>query len=458
MNAVGLLRALLLFLLAEFSATLPAADQPREFPLQVPLELEGAGPWFRLSVPMRVQLASRHADLRDLRVFNAAGETLAYSLVAARSQEEQTLETHEVHGFPLYAEASAGGIPRVDARVRRNADGTLMEMSAETQEVDPSVDRVRRGWVLDCSRIDRPLHRVVLDWVGLDGFQRFTIEASDDLDHWDSWGEGEVTRLRFGGEQIEQREVRLPDRRASYLRLLWKLPDQAPELREVLLQSSTIDRRPAPIVWTDALPARQIAEHAYVWELPLALPVERLRLPLQQGNLLVPVTLKSRLDPKQKWRLLSQGLFYRVTHQGKDLLQEELDLPGWSRFKELKLTIDPRGGGLGGQSPTLQFGVRGSELVFLARGEQPYTLAVGKPDAESAQLPLATLKPGLEDGDLEQLPQAGLAWTKANVTPPGPSPATHGMDWQRIGLWAVLLTGVGLLVLMAWSLLRSNKP
>jgi hypothetical protein len=32
------------------------------------------------------------------------------------------------------------------------------------------------------------------------------------------------------------------------------------------------------------------------------------------------------------------------------------------------------------------------------------------------------------------------------------------MDWQRIGLWAVLLAGVGLLVLMAWSLLRSNKP
>ena len=378
--------------------------------------------------------------------------------MAARSQQEQILETHEVHGFPLYGEASPGSASPVDVRVRRDADGTLFEVSAETQDPNPPSDRVRRGWLLDCSRIDRPLHRLVLDWDGLEGFQRFTVEASDDLDHWRSWGEGEVTRLRFGGEQIEQREVRLPDRRASYLRLLWKLPDQAPELREVLLQSSTTSQRPAPIIWTDALPARQVAEYAYVWGLPLSLPVERLRLPLRQGNLLVPVTLQARLDPKQKWRPLSQGLFYRVTYQGKDLLQEELDLPGWSRFKELKLTIDPRGGGLGGQAPALQFGVRGTELVFLARGEQPYTLAVGKPDAKSAQLPLATLKPGLEAGDLEQLPGARLAWTKASVTPPGPSPATHGMDWQRIGLWAVLLTGVGLLVLMAWSLLRSNEP
>jgi hypothetical protein len=284
------------------------------------------------------------------------------------------------------------------------------------------------------------------------------VEASDDLDQWRGWGEGKVTRLRFGGEQIEQREVRLPDRQANYLRLLWKLPSQAPELRKVLLQSSTTDRRPAPIVWTDALPARPIAEHVYVWELPLALPVERLRLPLHQGNLLVPVTLQARLDPKQKWRPLTQGLFYRVTEQDKDLLQEELDLPGWSRLKELKLTIDPRGGGLGGQEPALQFGILGTELVFLARGEQPYTLAVGKPDARSAELPLATLKPGLEDGDLEQLPQATLAWTHADIPPPGPVSARHGRDWHRIGLWAVLLAGVGLLVLMAWSLLRSNKP
>ncbi|KPE34946.1 hypothetical protein AOA73_15230, partial [Pseudomonas aeruginosa] len=35
-----------------------------------------------------------------------------------------------------------------------------------------------------------------------------------------------------------------------------------------------------------------------------------------------------------------------------------------------------------------------------------------------------------------------------------------GSDWKKIGLWAVLLLGVALLVIMAMSLLRSspNKP
>ena len=452
-------RCVLSFSLISFGLHGQAADRLQEFPLQVPLTLQGAGPWYRLSLPMRVQLASRDADLRDLRVFNAAGETLAYSLVAARPHQENTLESHEVHSFPLYAESSPGGTPRVDVRVRRNADGTLVEVSAETREDEAASERVRRGWLLDCSRIDRPLQRLVLDWDGAEGFQSFSIEASDDLHQWRSWGEGKVTRLSFGGEQIEQREVRLPDRRANYLRLMWKLPNQAPELSEVRLQSSTTSQRPAPFIWTEPLPARQIDEYAYIWELPLALPVERLRLPLQQSNLLIPVTLLARTDPKQKWHPLSRGLFYRVNRQDKTLLQDELDLPGWSRFKELKLTIDPRGGGLGGQAPTLQFGVRSTELVFLARGEQPYTLAVGKQDARSAQLPLATLIPGMQDETLERLPRAKLAWESAETLAVTPVPMRPSQrDWKRIGLWTVLLVGVALLVLMAWSLIKSDKP
>jgi hypothetical protein len=408
---------------------------------------------------MRVLLASRHADLRDLRVFNTAGETLAYALVAGRSRQQETLQTHEVRTFPLYVEETRSGTPRVEVRVRRNADGTLVELSAQAHDdAKPPSERLRRGWLLDCSRIQQPLQRLVLDWFGVEGFQRFEIEASDDLEHWRNWGEGRITRLRFGGEQIEQREVRLPQQRARYLRLLWKLPNQAPELRKAQLQSAATHQRQAPIVWTDALPARRSGEHAYVWTLPLALPVERLHLPLEGDNLLLPVTLQARTDAKQRWYPLSRGLFYRVNREGKVLLQEELDLPGRQRIKELKLTVDPRGGGLGGQMPSLQFGVRGTELVFLARGEQPFTLAVGKVGAQTAQLPLDTLMPGMQAQTLDRLPVAKPAWTgieTAAATPPPVLPSPW--NWRRIGLWTVLLAGVAVLALMAWNLLKSGR-
>jgi len=436
-----------------------ALDRLQEFPLRVPLTLEGEGPWYRLAVPMRVLLASRHADLRDLRVFNAAGETLAYALVAGRSRQQETLQTHEVRIFPLYVEATQGGTSRVEVRVRRNADGTLVEFSAQAQDHGrlPS-DRLRRGWLLDCSRIQQPLQRLVLDWIDVEGFQRFEIEASDDLEHWRSWGEGRVTRLRFGDEQIEQREVRLPQQRARYLRLLWKLPKQAPELSKAQLQSAATHQRQAPIIWTDALPARRSGEHAYVWTLPLALPVERLRLPLEGDNLLLPVTLQARTDGKQRWYPLSRGLFYRVNRQGKVLLQDELDLPGRQRIKELKLNVDARGGGLGGQMPRLQFGVRSTELVFLSRGAPPFTLAVGKAGAQTAQLPLGTLMPGMEAGAIDRLPVAKPTWSGIETAAATPPPVLASpWDWRRIGLWTVLLAGVAVLALMAWSLLKSGR-
>ena len=60
-----------------------AGDSLEDFSSRVELQLQGAGPWYRLELPMQAQLVAAYADLRDLRVFNAEGERLAYSLISA---------------------------------------------------------------------------------------------------------------------------------------------------------------------------------------------------------------------------------------------------------------------------------------------------------------------------------------------------------------------------------------
>ena len=50
-----------------------AQETPADFAVQVPLAVSGAGPWYRLELPLAVQLSARQADLSDVRVFNAAG-------------------------------------------------------------------------------------------------------------------------------------------------------------------------------------------------------------------------------------------------------------------------------------------------------------------------------------------------------------------------------------------------
>ena len=428
-----------------------AAERLDDYASQWPIELSGEGPWYRLEVPMALHFAARYGDLRDLRVFNGAGQPLAYALTPGQAPSQDSLHQHQVRWFPVHAGAGEGlAVPNL--RVQRSSSGTLIEVLDEASEQVPATRL--RGWVLDASAIDDELVQLQLNWVGgEDGFQRFSIEASDDLQHWQAWGSGQLARLSFADERIEQRQVELPGRTARYLRLLWQSPQQAPQLTAVQLSSRRSEQAPAPLVWSQPLVASVSPDGQYQWQLPLALPIERLRLALEQENSLVPLRVSGRGDNQGAWRSLTSGLLYRLPENGQELRQDELQLPGWS-VRQLRVQVDQRGGGLGSAAPSLQVAVRASQLVFLLRGEPPYRLAVGRTGAQSAALPLNTLIPGYQPQRLAQLGQARIELQAEVLQPPGEVVA---QDWKRWGLWAVLLAGVGLLALMALSLLRRSQ-
>ncbi|KII32250.1 MULTISPECIES: DUF3999 domain-containing protein [Pseudomonas] len=430
-----------------------AQEKPADFATQVPLSVSGDGPWYRLELPLTVQLNARQTDLSDVRVFNAAGEPQAYALARETAQVDDNRTLTDVKWFPLYNAADATErAPSV--RVQSNANGSLVEVQPSSQL--EAGEEALRGWLLDASAIKAPLQQLILDWTSEhDGFQRFSIEASDDLQQWQSWGEGQVARLTFADERVEQHEVGLPGQSARYLRLLWKTPQSAPILTSAQLQSASPRSLPLPLVWSQALAGSSVKAGEYTWQLPTGLNVERVQIELSQPNSLAPVILAGRRDSSLPWQPLNSGLLYRLTENGQDVVQNELQLSGQT-VQQLKLTVDERGGGLGAQAPTIKFAVRATQLVFLARGPGPYTLALGSSTVKAANLPLATLIP-----DYSAAKMATLGWASieggAVVTPPASTvPVEIGTDWKKFGLWAVLLLSVLFLAAMAFSLLR--KP
>jgi hypothetical protein len=431
-----------------------AAEQLADFTTHVPLSVSGEGPWYRLELPLSVQLNARQTDLSDLRVFNAAGEPQAYALAKEPAQTQEKRGLTDVKWFPLYASAEAGeGAPSV--RVQSSANGTLVEVQPSSQL--EAGEEVLRGWLLDASVIKAPLQQLILDWTSeRDGFQRFTIEASDDLQNWQPWGEGQVARLSFADERVEQHEVGLPGQSARYLRLLWTAPSAAPVLIAAQLESSSRQSLPLPLVWSEALSGSTLKAGEYTWQLPMGLNVERLQVDLSQPNSLAPVTLAGRRDSSLPWQPLSSGLLYRLTQSGQDVVQNELPLTGQT-VQQLKLTVDERGGGLGTEAPTVRYAVRATALVFLARGAGPYTLALGNSSVKAANLSLATLIPDYSAAKLATLGSAQVDRGAALTTPVVETPrAVGGTDWKKFGLWGVLLLSVLFLAAMAASLLR--KP
>lgn len=428
-----------------------AQERPADFATQVPLAVSGTGPWYRLELPLAVQLSARQADLSDVRVFNAAGEPQAYALSRQSAQRSESRNVTDVKWFPLYAADTDQALP--DVVMKATTTGTLVEITPSSAPKPGK--QVLRGWVLDASAIKAPLQQLSLDWSHeQEGFQRFSIEASDDLQHWQAWGDGQVARLSFADERVEQHDVSLPGQSARYLRLVWQ-GQVAPLLTSAQLVSATRSHLPLPLVWSQPLAGTRLKAGEYSWQLPTGLSLERLRIELKQPNTLAPVTLSGRRDSQQAWQPLSNGVLYRLTQNGRDVVQDELQLPGQA-VAELKLTVDERGGGLGVEAPALRFAVRATQLVFLARGEPPFTLALGNASAKAANLPLSTLIPDYSAERLKTLGQATVTGEIATAPPAVAPAADTATDWKKLGLWAVLLLGVAALGAMAYSLLR--KP
>lgn len=431
-----------------------AQEKPADFSTQVALSVSGEGPWYRLELPLSVQLNAQQTDLSDVRVFNAAGEPQAYAMARATAQSAQDRNVTEVKWFPLYNAADdTERAPSV--RVQSSANGTLVEVQPSSQL--EAGEEVLRGWLLDASAIKAPLQQLILDWTSeRDGFQRFSIEASDDLQHWQSWGEGQVARLSFAEERVEQHEVGLPRQSARYLRLLWNAPQSAPTLTSAQLESASTRSLPLPLVWSQPLAGSSAKAGEYTWQLPMGVNVERVQVELNQPNSLAPVTLAGRRESSLPWQSLSSGLLYRLTQGGQDVVQDELQLSGQT-VQQLKLTVDERGGGLGAEAPSVKFAVRSTQVVFLARGAGPYTLALGNATVKAANLPLSTLIPDYSAAKFTTLGKAAIdGGAVVTQAPPAVAAATADTNWKKFGLWAVLLLSVLFLAVMAFSLLR--KP
>ena len=468
------------------------ADAPADYSGQALLQTEGEATWYRLAVPMSVYWAAAHADLRDLRVFNAADEALPYTLTATEEQRTEIRREVPARLFPLYgAKNDTDSRNDLSMRVRRDASGVLIEiLSDHTQKTETGAPL--RGWLLDASALDFPLERLRLQWEkGAEGFQRFRVEASDDLEHWQPWGEGQIARLDFDGERIERNEIRLPGGKARYLRLTWQTPEIAPPLNAATLVGVQSGYKSAPLLWSEPLTGQRSEAdknanaNEFIWKLPLPLPRERLHVTVSEPNTLAPVIVSgawrtaesARVDtrlgskhcahtqaPRDIWQTLASGLIYRLPVQGGEDAQEEIDLSGIP-VNQLRLQIDSRGGGLpqkAGQAPQIRVAISGHQLTFLARGEPPYRLAFGRADAQSAALPLNTLVPTYDSRQPEkaQFGNAHLADAPAPVTLAANAPVSPeetAAQGKIYALWAALLAGVALLVGMAVSLLRGEK-
>ena len=457
--AQGLMTALLAGILLSISAR-TATGSASDYAGALPLTTRPGEAMHRIELPVSVYAGVEHADLRDLRVFNAAGELVPYALASDRPAPTPPVASFTPPVFTVWGEV--GKAPgQLDVRIEQREDGSVVSIKTnETRRKKGREAPVRYAvaYIIDASKIDSPIAAMTPQWrQAPDNYVgTVRIEAGDDLKEWRPLLSGApLAFLTQGQARLVQDSYRFAPTRSKYFRVI--LSPKAPEMiglnAEAPSERAETRRQSLRVAGRAGANAGEIE-----FDLGLRAPVDRIRVVVPQPNALAPVRLDVRPDPRGEWRPVVSTVAYRIVRDGQELASPAVPVapnpsPRW------RAVVDQASGGFGSALPELEVSWPARNLVFLARGAGPYLLAFGRREAQAAQLPLATLVPGYRDGDETAFPIAEIGALRT-APPPAPSimPQLLGdLDPKKFGLWAALIIGVLVLALMAWRLSRQMK-
>lgn len=438
-----------LLVLLALAPALAFAEAPNDYAYGAPIATSASTPFQRIALPTAVYGVLTQADLRDLRVFNGAGEVVPHALEPRPSTRLEAAAAIAVALFPL-PRAKASATDGLAVRVERRSDGTVVSVREAAQGAGDAPG----AWLLDASQLKRTVRALELTPVDRQAqfAGRMRVEASDDLEHWRVLAAGAPLLVTHaGGQTLSRLRIEWPPTEARYWRLSWTDDAASPNVSfaGAKLEPAQTAREPAR-VWQRIEPLRARLEPGeYAYALPAGAPVDRLRVRLPQTNSVVPVSVLTRATTERDWRMIGNHTVYRLERDGAEVENPDLAL---SPSRELLLRFDTRGGGPGGGTPAVDIGWIPHTLVFAARGSAPFVLVYGSAAAKPAAYPIASLVPGYGNEDNARL--IGDAALGEPVRAGGERRLKPQVDLKRWILWGVLGVAVLLLGWMAYRLWR----
>lgn len=422
-------------------------------------------------IPIEVYRGVTRSDLGDLRVFDARGQLVPHALRALDAPGDREPSPVDLRFFPIVSPATPTGLEDLTLHVVRDGSGTVVEVrsrsGSENEDREKSDARSLTdpgsigAYVLDTAELEHPLTALRFELAPSEGdyVLPLTIETSDDLTRFASVGSPQsLVRLTYAGERILQDRVELPGVRARYVVLRWgaaRLP--APLVR---VTGELLGEWESAELVVHRLPGRPHADDPQRIDFDLGgfVPVDRVRVVMTEENALVAAELLAGPSIDGPLATVERGTVYRVATGGQTLESPALAIARRiDRFWVVR--AQAKGGGWGAALPELEIAYHPQQLLFLARGQAPFTLAFGRHDALPSTFAWEELlgflpeaeRVALPRSDVDASPPRILSGEAARVPPPPPLPL------RRYVLWSVLVLGVGALAIAAWRLVRDVR-
>jgi hypothetical protein len=319
----------------------------------------------------------------------------------------------------------------------------------------PGSDSASSGamsYVLDGQSRDVPVAAIQVHWPAdaADFAGKIRVAAGDTLGLWHTVVDAApVANLHSDGAQLIEDRVGIPVTQAKFWRLSWvgKPPSFAlvSAAAEPATNRDTAEQSELVVAGT---PVKD-RPGEFQFDLGARPPVDRLSLELPELNTVINAEFLSRADSSSPWHRVAAGGLYRLQSADGELRNAPV-VVGITPDRLWLVRVPPARNALGNGIPRLQVQWRAPEVVFLARGNGPFTLAYGSASAIGTAASLAALP-------------MTVATVRATLATPrlleGESrlKVSSAFPWKTSVLWAVLAAAVALLAAMAVRLSRELK-
>ena len=325
-----------------------------------------------VQIPLLLYRSVADPDLRDVGVYNAAGEAVPRMIETVATGPSAAEQEITLGWVPLYGPVTEQG-EQLRLLMLQDASGTSLSLDARAVAAKEAAAKpvpALAAYIVDLRSVERAPEALRLIWDETDnGFIGIVrIETSNDLQGWHELMHATLADLSWEGNRIEQNRVELASAPGDFLRISWSgLP------AEWALHALTgIRRGDGPAENRDWLTLDPSAideqRREFGFDSGAFAPVDRINLVLPDDNVVLRARILYRDHQGDSWRPAYEGVFYHVSRQGRSVQSDPVTVPQ-VRAREWQVQIES---GSASGALQLQLGWQPERLLFLAQGEAPF--------------------------------------------------------------------------------------
>ncbi len=432
------------------------AVSQHDFAYGYSLEVDGDGAIYSLYLNEDIYKGITQSDRADLRIFNSQGIAVPHYIRRNEqyTHKRESVENVEPPFFPLYKDGQPAALGKYNVHITTNDQGAIIDINYGSK--DPQT-RELAGYIIDVSKLEQAPDKMRLSWPAEQkGFvSALQLEKSDDLTHWQTVvSRATISDLQYGQHTLVQNEIDLSLRQTKYLRLNWQGKHPLPLDKITLAFPDTYSVEAQPRQWSEyAVQRFDEPAQTYYFDTYSLIPIDRVSIDLPQRNTLVRVHIESAASEQGPWHSRYQGLLYDLQQEGERLRNPDI-YPGVNTHRYWRMRVFAEAGQLGGE-PVLKLGWIPEQLLFIAQGEAPFSLAYGSGRVAQASLTLSQLIGEQSQQQQDKLIKSARLGAKVELGDTSRlEPEKPPTDWKRYTLWGVLVLGV---LLLSFMVLRLYK-